>query len=275
MRRQEILEGRKPVGSELSSDNGLNTYQGRLSNEIVLIQDNLGELASLECELKDTVDKLTTRKEDLVRGIRGLESVIKQAITVAVEEAEREREINEHLQKEKAELESQLKEKEKLLQTQAATIEELEEKLKAKSDDLERQTLEKATLLEVRDAVLANLTTTRAALNILEEDLQSLTGEEIILHELSQQDEGESGISKLRQMKDLEEHMAAELEILRAGIRERDVMLGAKEMEIEMIKQSLETKIEELEGLLKQQARKGKRASVVSYLVDFGKKHHT
>ena len=95
------------------------------------------------------------------------------------------------------------------------------------------------------------------------------------MHELSQQDEGESGISKLRQMKDLEEHMAAELEILRAGIRERDVMLGAKEMEIEMIKQSLETKIEELEGLLKQQARKGKRASVVSYLVDFGKKHHT
>lgn len=70
------------------------------------------------------------------------------------------------------------------------------------------------------------------------------------------------------------EILMAEMERLRAEIKEKEVLLEAREMEIKMIKQSMEKRIRELERIVKRQAREKERKSrFVSFIGAIDKRH--
>jgi hypothetical protein len=110
----------------------------------------------------------------------------------------------------------------------------------------------------MRDAMLANLASTTTALNLFAENLKSLDGAEIVFLEQSEQSQNENGTE--------------ETEKLRADLREKDVMLEAKEVEIETLKQTLSARIEELESLVKKRTGKRGSARLVSYFAGLGRK---
>jgi chromosome segregation ATPase len=261
------------MGSELSNDRELYTHLVVLSNEVIHIKELLGRITTRESEIRNIFDELTAAKEGFVDRLSRLESIVKQAAEASVAEAERAQGVKEQLEREKEKIEFQLREKEETLRTGDVAIKELEAKLESSSKDLERQTLEKAKLLEIRDALLANLSATSGALNLFADNLKSLEGQEIILRDEAEKDQGEGVANELSQMKDLEERTRAEMEQLRRDIRDKDIMLEAKETEIKTVKQTLAAKTDELAGLLKRRAVKRRPEGLVSYFVELGKKH--
>jgi hypothetical protein len=65
-----------------------------------------------------------------------------------------------------------------------------------------------------------------------------------------------------------------EVDRLRAEIKEKDVLLEAREMEVKMIKHTMETRIRELERIVKRLAReRGKQSRFVSFLGTIEKRH--
>ncbi|MFQ5849694.1 MAG: hypothetical protein ACE5JU_03785 [Candidatus Binatia bacterium] len=77
-----------------------------------------------------------------------------------------------------------------------------------------------------------------------------------------------------RELQDLQKRMSEEVENLVAGIREKDLLLAATEMELKSFKQTIGARVEELEILVKNQARGKKMGTrMLSFLVDTGKKN--
>lgn len=68
--------------------------------------------------------------------------------------------------------------------------------------------------------------------------------------------------------------MAAEMQRLKAEIREKDVLLAAREMEVKMIKQSMEERVRELERVVKRRALEGQEKSrFVSFVPPIDRKN--
>jgi hypothetical protein len=68
--------------------------------------------------------------------------------------------------------------------------------------------------------------------------------------------------------------MAAELERLRADLRDRNLLLEARETEVRMIKQSVQEKFRGLEKLVQRpQGGEEKKSPLVSFLATVEKKH--
>ena len=66
----------------------------------------------------------------------------------------------------------------------------------------------------------------------------------------------------------------AEFEDLKKLLREREIMLSAKETEVKMIKQSMQEKIRELEKIIQSQAkRQPGQSRLVSFLANIDKRH--
>jgi hypothetical protein len=65
--------------------------------------------------------------------------------------------------------------------------------------------------------------------------------------------------------------MEAEMEKLRVQVREKDTILAAKGMEVEMIKQKTESKIRGLEDQLRSKSSRSK-TRFVSFLTNAGEK---
>ncbi|HEV8343674.1 MAG TPA: hypothetical protein VGR30_14980 [Candidatus Binatia bacterium] len=245
------------MGSGLpdNNDKELYTHLGLLSDAVHRIKELLGKVTTRESEV---LEELTPTKQTLADRIGHIESMIKQAAAAAISEADQEKTIIDRLEQERTELDSHLREKEEILKTREAAILELEGELNSKNEDLEKEISQKTKLLEMRDAMLANLASTTTALNLFAENLKSLDGAEIVFLEQSEQSQNENGTE--------------ETEKLRADLREKDVMLEAKEVEIETLKQTLSARIEELESLVKKRTGKRGSARLVSYFAGLGRK---
>lgn len=264
------------MDSEGSNDRQVNDYLGLIASEVFSIKEIFQRIASRECEIKSMLDEVADIKENLVERLNRMESIIKETVASAVIEAQQSQEIKESLEAERAALDAQVEEKEEILQSRDATIKELEEDLTAKGYDLEKLVREKVKLLEIRDAVLQDLKSTTGALNVLAEGLISIKEEDVIALEESEEDGKNDDERELREReaKDFEKRLAEEVQGLRAEIRGKDVVLGAKEMEIEMIKQTMGGRIEELENLTKKRPGGNRKTTrLVSFLVDLGKGH--
>ena len=72
-------------------------------------------------------------------------------------------------------------------------------------------------------------------------------------------------------LKEIEERTSMEIERLRNDIREKELALAAKSVELEMTKQNMGDRIEELEKALDAK-RKRKSPRLVSLLADMGGK---
>ncbi len=253
------------------------TYRhlGLISNEVINLEKGFQDMASREKQIREMLDGLVASEQKLLQRVGRLDAMVKEAAKSAVEEAEREREVKEKLEEERATFEIQLKEKDEALDGKELIVQELQKELAVKSDDLEKQVLEKTNRLQIRDAVLRDLESARNALNLLSDGLTSLSAEEKVIM-LRHEDGAESDLiaagSGEQQAKGVEERMSTEIEGLRAEIREKNISLGAREMEIEMLKQKMGGRIEELEDLLRENRRK-KPARLAAFLSEIGHKN--
>ena len=79
--------------------------------------------------------------------------------------------------------------------------------------------------------------------------------------------------AKERDLEGLEEKIHGEIEKLLTEIKQRDVLLATREVEIKSLKQGLWSRLDELESQVPRRATGKKAARFVSFLVDIGKKH--
>lgn len=209
-------------------------------------------------------------KEILVSRISRVESFIQEAGFLAETEAQRVKQIREGLEAEIAILEAQLREKEEILHTRDSAIEAMREGLAAKIHDLENRVREKEELLAIRDAVLKDLKSKIDALNFSPYALITLREEDAITLKGAEEEQRKRVLQsevKEEEIQALEERMSTEMQRLRVEIQEKDVLLTAREMEVRMIKQSMEDRIKELEKIVKRQAgEEQKKSRLVAFV---------
>jgi chromosome segregation ATPase len=263
------------MNSELSNTSERKTYEhlGLVANEVIKMREVLNRVASRESDLKGMLGDLADCLQNLTNRLSRLEGIVREASLSAVEEAQRDDEITEGFQAEKAALEAQLHEKEEILQTRETSIKQLEGSLAANTEDLERRIVEKEKLLEVRDSALKDLRSAMGALSALAEQLRSLETGHVIAGQEPEEQQSEKDNVEIneKEIEDLKERMEAEMEKLRVQVREKDTILAAKGMEVEMIKQKTESKIRGLEDQLRSRSSRGK-TRFVSFLTNAGEK---
>jgi len=126
-------------------------------------------------------------------------------------------------------------------------VRDLQEQFTAKIDDLNEQIGEKDSLLQVRDIVLRDLKAAAQSLNRLVSGLSSGGESSSVLHDEPQDNPtGETTAVIV----EIEERTSMEIERLKSAIREKELALAAKSAEIEITKQEMSGRIEELETAL-------------------------
>jgi DNA repair exonuclease SbcCD ATPase subunit len=254
--------------SDLSNDKELFRHLGLLSNEVIQVQKTLHTIDSQESRLRAALDELALDKEILMEQVGRLETMVKQAATSAVEDAERERERNESLESEKSSLRVQFTELEETLRTKEAAVRDLRDELTAKIEVLTEQVREKESQLQIRDAVLTDLKAAAGSLNRLVSNLSSNDPASVVLLDEMQEDP----TRKSAAIDEIEKRMSAEIERLQNAVREKEAMLSAKSLEVEMTKQAMGSRIEELEKTLDSNKRRKNSQRLVSLLSDVGGK---
>lgn len=208
-------------------------------------------------------------RQILMTRVSQLKSFIQEAEDSAATEAQRIEEIRKGFEAAVAALESKIEEKEEVLQKENSALRDREGNLTGRIFDLESRVKEKEQLLAARDAELAQLQSqidapkfpSQNLITLREEDAVSVrkaAEQEVVATRVDSQ-ENETGNDN--------EHLAEEVRRLKAERREKDVLLEAREMEVKMIKQSMDKRIRELEGIVKRQAREGeKKSRLVSFI---------
>ena len=79
--------------------------------------------------------------------------------------------------------------------------------------------------------------------------------------------------AKERDLEGLEERIRGEVEKLLGEIKQRDMLLATREVEIKSLKQGLWSRLDELESQVIRRSTGKKAARFVSFLVDIGKRH--
>lgn len=79
--------------------------------------------------------------------------------------------------------------------------------------------------------------------------------------------------AKESQLQELEKRISGELEKLLSEIKQRDLLLAAREEELTILKQSVASRLNEIEIRIAKRSGATKPARLVSFLVDIGKKH--
>jgi hypothetical protein len=79
--------------------------------------------------------------------------------------------------------------------------------------------------------------------------------------------------AKERDLEGLEEKIHGEIEKLLTEIKQRDLLLATREVEIKSLKQGLWSRLDELESQVTRRSTGRKAGRFVSFLVDIGKKH--
>lgn len=196
-------------------------------------------------------EEVAQLKEVLMDCISRMEGIFDEVRVLAVAESLNVEETKESFEATVGALEVQLQEKEEIIGKESLALKELEGGLNRKILNLENLVKEKEKLLEVREAEVQEL---RSKSEILEAGIINL------------REEDEVSLGEEEGNRSLEAEVATELERLRDEIHERDIILKAKEMEIKMVKQSMEERIKELERIIKRQAAQKKNARLVTLI---------
>ena len=244
------------MDSELSNEGQGNDYLG-------LIADGVAKIKAI-----------------LVDRISRVESCVKEggvSAAMGSQQVQEIQEMEERFEAERADLQAQLREKEEILHATGSDFEGLEENLSAKIHELESQVREKEELLDLRDDELKVVKSKMRTLNFSPASTITPTEEDPVTPKEAEEEQGETARrSEVEQggSRFLEESMAAEMQRLKAEIREKDVFLGAREMEVKMIKQSMEERVGELERIVKRQALEGQEKSrFVSFVPPIDRKN--
>jgi DNA repair exonuclease SbcCD ATPase subunit len=250
---------------DVSNDKDFFRSLGLLSNEVIQVQKTLHSIDSHESKLRGALDELAQEKDILIEQTSRLETIVKQAATSAVLDAEQEHERQQSLESEKNALQTQVKELQDRLQTSEAMVKDLQEEFTAKIEHLDEQIREKEELLRVRDLVLTDLKGAAESLIRLVNGLSSSSASPAVSLDNSQDNPGET----TDPIKQIEERTSLEIERLKSDIRERELALAAKSAEIEITRQKMGNRIEDLEKALDVR-RNRKSARLVSFISDMG-----
>src|SRR5713226_2475442 len=268
-------KGGTVMDPELSNTNEKKTFEhlGLLANEVIKVRETLQKVSSRESDLKGLLGELADCLENLTNRVSRLESIVREASQSAVAEAQRDQEIQESLEAEKAAVEAQLQEREEILQARETCIKQLEGNLAANIQDLERRIMEQEKLMEIRDSALKDLKSAMGALGALAEELSSRDGGRVVVLQETEEQQNEKASAEIKEeeIEDAKERMGTEIEKLRAEIREKDTMLTAKGVEVEIIKQKAGSRIRELEEQLRNKSGR-KRARFISFLPHGGER---
>jgi DNA repair exonuclease SbcCD ATPase subunit len=164
-----------------------------LADELVRIEELLRKIGSRHTEVTIVLDEVSGYMADLCNRTSRLQSVVKEAATLAIAEDHEDRERLETLEEEKRTLERSLAESQGALEAKEACIKELQEKLDAAVGDLQQQVLRRESLLQIRDAVLKNLESAMGTLNRLDQELASKSEAIIPLETVSEGPPEEEG----------------------------------------------------------------------------------
>jgi hypothetical protein len=252
--------------SDSANEKELFRYLGLLSNEVIQIQKTLETIASQEARVRAALDELALEKEILVEQTDRLETIVKQTATSAVVDAELERERHQTMESEKNALQTQLLEMEESLRSREARAIELEEQFTAKIADLQGQIREKNSLLALREVAMLDLKAAADSLSRLVSGLSSAGGSSAPIAE-EPQDVGEDTVDAIGES---EESDSAEFDNLQVDVQEKEWALAAKSLQMEMAKQTMGDKAEELKSL--DAKRKRKPLRLVNILSDMGGK---
>ena len=254
--------------SDVSNDKELFRHIGRLSHEVIQIQNSLQTIDSQESRVRVALDELALEKEILIEQTNRLETIVKQAATSAFVDAELECERQQSGESEKSALQTQITEMKETLQTKEAQVRDLQEQFTAKIEDLNEQIREKDSLLQVRDIVLKDLKAAAHSLNRLVSGLSSSGESSAVLHDEPQDNPTGETTAVIME---IEERTSMEIERLKSAIREKELALAAKSAEVEMTKQEMSGRIEELEKALDAK-RNRKSPRLVNFISDMGGK---
>lgn len=256
------------MGSDVSKDKELFRHLGLLSNEVIQIQKTLQSLDSHESRLRAALDELTLEKEILVEQTNRLQTLVKEASSSAVEDAEREREHQQSLESERAAVQSQMKRIEETLQTKEADLKDLEEEFSAKLEDLNQQIREKDNQLQIRNIVLTDLKAAADSLNRIVGGLSPSGESPAEWLEEGQENPTREGTEAI---KEIAQRTSGEIEALKQDLREKELALAAKSAEVELTKERMGDRIKELELALNAKSKK-KSPRLVSLISDMGGK---
>ena len=208
-------------------------------------------------------------RQILMTRVSQLKSFIQEAEVSAVTEAQRIEEIRKGFEATVAALESKIEEKEAVLQKKNSALRDMEGNLAGRICDLESRVKEKEQLLAARDAELAQLQSKIDALRFPPQNLITLREEDAVpVREAAEQEVVAARVnSQENEAGNDNERLAEEVQRLKAEMKEKDVFLEAREMEVKMIKQSMDKRIRELERIVKRQAKeKEKKSRLVSFI---------
>lgn len=256
------------MASDPLNDKPLFRYLGLLSHEVVQIQKTFKTIDSQESRLRAVLDELTLEKEVLVEQMNRMETVVKQAATSAFASAELESDREQTFASEKSALQAQIKELEERLLAKEIAVEDLQVQFTAQIEHLNEQIREKDSLLQVRDVALKDLKTAADSLNRLVSGLSY--SDELVPGSI----DGPQDIpasETANSIKQIEERASMEIERLKIDIREKELALAAKSAEIEITKQKMTGRIEELEKALDARRRR-KSQRLVSFISDMSGK---
>ncbi len=247
---------------DASDDKELFRQLALLSNEVKQIQKTLQTLDSHESRLRGALDELALEKDIVIEQTNRLEAIVKESATAAVEDAERARELEQMFETEQAALQNRVEDLEKTIRTKEAAVKDLQEEFSAKLEDLNGQVREKENLLQIRSVMVTDLKTASESLSRLISGLASAG-------ESANEQQDSPPLETKEMIREIEERASMEIERLKSDIRQKELALAAKAVELDITKQKMGARIEELEKALGTK-KKRKSPRIVSMIADMG-----
>ncbi len=246
----ERLE-RKATFKEFSQEGDSNRSNGSLSNNLKELREALKsgikrmeaqqyEELRQRSEVEVKVGLLEAQLQDREESLRSKESARKQ--------------LEENLTSKIQELEHRLTEKEDLLEEASQEVMNFRAEAEAIFLRLQAQLQGNGAHLDTREAELIDHTSRVAPLDGLPEGFVTLRENMVVSLNLLEKKPVENAVypTELGEEQKLKS-MAAEIEKLRVEVREKDVLVAAREMQLRLIKQALVEKVRDLERTIHRQ----------------------
>ena len=176
----------------------------------------------------------------------------------------------------KMDMDPEFKEREEDLRAREANMQQLEESLNSEIHDLDDRLNEKETLLQASQVELNDLREKMSAIGASPQGFLILKEEDVVVPDGPKDKENKDvdgpplPIGLVEDMSTMED----DVEGLKAGFREQEARLAAKDIEIKMMKQVMHEKIKELEKVVKKEEnRKPGKSRLVSFLANIERRH--
>ncbi|MEE8608863.1 MAG: hypothetical protein V3S55_14755, partial [Nitrospiraceae bacterium] len=279
--REEVLRTKETTTAQLeeSLNAEIRDLEDRLSEKENLLKQQNGEISELSHKVESALGPLEEHKE-LAKGltlkVSDLDQRLKEKEEALVRSNQEISNLKLATEAKATTADAQLQEREEALRAKESTMEQLEESLNAEIQDLEDRLIEKGSLLEASQNELEELRVKMASMGGESEDFVTLREEDVVTLDNVVEDKNGVTDASLLQGESTEElsNTKAEMEDLKKALREREIMLAAKETEVKMIKQSTQEKVRELEKTVQSQAkRQPGKSRLVSFLANIEKRH--